>query len=129
MRAKQNSHKIIPLPLGHATGAIERGKTDQGLVAPLNTIPAGSSAPTEFLTPFKRWREAMEVSRKTCGVRGDKIQALKERIEAGEYRIEPEAVAEKLLEHAICELARGILPSYPSPCHQSHDQRRKPASL
>ena len=129
MRAKQNSHKIIPLPLGHATGEIERGKTDQGLVAPLNTIPAGSSAPTEFLTPFKRWREAMEVSRKTCGVSGDKIKALKERIEAGEYRVEPDAVAEKLLEHAIGELAGGTSSSDTNRCHRSHDQRRKPASL
>jgi hypothetical protein len=71
----------------------------------------------------------MEVSRKTCGVRGDKIQALKKRIEAGEYRVEPDAVAEKLLEHAICELVRAIFPSYTNRSHHSHDQRRKPASL
>ena len=129
MREQQNSRKIIPLPLGHATGEIEGGKTDQGLVAPLDTITAGSSTSTEFLTSSERRREAMEVSRKTCGVRGDKIKALKERIEAGEYRVEPEAVAEKLLEHAIGGLARGILPSDTNRCHQSHDQRRKPASL
>ena len=129
MKKQQNSQKVIPLPLGNKKGEIEQGNTDQRLAATLKSIPAGSCMSTEFLTRSRRRREAMEVSRKTCGVRGDKIQALKERIEAGEYRIEPEAVAEKLLEHAICELARGILPSYPSPCHQSHDQRRKPASL
>jgi anti-sigma28 factor (negative regulator of flagellin synthesis) len=129
VKKQQNSHKIILLPLGNKKGEIEQGNTDQGIVPTLKSITAGSCMPKEFLTRSQRRREAMEVSRKTYGVRGDKIQALKERIEAGEYRVEPEAVAEKLLEHAICELARGILPSHASGFHQSRDQRGKPVSL
>ena len=129
MKKQQNSHKIILLPLGNKKGEIEQGNTDQRLAATLKSIPAGSCMSTEFLTRSRRRREAMEIFRKTGGVRGDKIQALKERIETGEYRVEPEAVAAKLLERAICELARAILPSHTSRCQQSHDQRRKPASL
>ena len=129
MKKQQNSQKIILLPLGNKKGEIEQGNTDQRLAATLKSIPAGSCMSTEFLTRSRRRREAMEVSRKTCGVRGDKIQALKERIEAGEYRVEPDAVAEKLLEHAIGELAGGTSSSDTNRCHQSHDQRRKPASL
>lgn len=119
MKKQQNSQKIIPLPLGNKKGEIEQGHTDQRLVGSLKSITAGSCIPMDFLTRSRRRREAMEVSRKTCGVRGDKIQALKERIEAGEYRIEPEAVAEKVLQHAICELARGILPSYTTSSRQA----------
>jgi anti-sigma28 factor (negative regulator of flagellin synthesis) len=129
VKKQQNSHKIILLPLGNKKGEIEQGNTDQGIVPTLKSITAGSCMPKEFLTRSQRRREAMEVSRKTYGVRGDKIQALKERIEAGEYRVEPEAVAEKLLEHAIGELAGGTSSSDTNRCHQSHDQRRKPASL
>ena len=129
MKKQQNSHKIIPLPLGNKKGEIEQGHTDQRLVGSLKSITAGSCIPMDFLTRSRRRREAMEIFRKTGGVRGDKIQALKERIEAGEYRVEPDAVAEKLLEHAIGELAGGTSSSDTNRCHQSHDQRRKPASL
>ena len=129
MKKQQNSHKIISLPLGNKTGEIERDNNGQGLVATLKSIRAGIGIPTQLLTRSRRRRKAMEVSRKMCGVRGDKIRALKEKIGAGEYRVEPKAVAEKLLEHVICAVARGILPSYTSRCHQFHDRRRKPASL
>jgi anti-sigma28 factor (negative regulator of flagellin synthesis) len=129
VKQQQNSRKIIPLPLGNKKGKIEQSNTDQGAVPPLKSITAGSYTRTEFLTRSRCPREAMEVSRKTGGVRADKIQALKEKIGAGEYRVEPEAVAEKLLEHAICELVRAIFPSYTNRPHHSHDQRRKPASL
>jgi anti-sigma28 factor (negative regulator of flagellin synthesis) len=129
VKKQQNSHKIIPLPLSNKKGEIEQGDIDRRLAATLKKRTAGRSMPTEFLTRSRRRREAREGSRKTCGVCGDKIQVLKERIEAGEYRVEPEAVAEKILEHAIRELARGILPGFTSRRHQAHDERRKPASL
>jgi anti-sigma28 factor (negative regulator of flagellin synthesis) len=126
---EQNSRKIIPLPLGNKKGEIEQGTIDRRLFATLKRRAAGRSLPTEYLTRSRRRREEGEVFRKTCGVRGDKIRALKEKIEAGDYRVEPRAVAEKLLEHVISAFARGILPSHGGRCHQSQDQRRKPASL
>jgi hypothetical protein len=129
VKKQQNNHKIIPLPLGNKKGESQKGNTDQGIVPTPKRITAGSCMPKGFLRRSQRRREATEVARKTYGVRGDKIQALKEKIAAGEYRVEPEAVAEKLLDRAIGELARGILPRSISRCHQSHDHRRWPASL
>jgi hypothetical protein len=129
VKKQQHSNKIIPLPLGSKRGKIEQGNTDQVAVPTLNCMTAGTYIPTQILERSRHRREAMKISRKTCGVRGDKIQALKERIEAGDYRVEPEAVAEKLLEHALCELAPAIPPTYTNQSDQSHDQRRKPASL
>jgi anti-sigma28 factor (negative regulator of flagellin synthesis) len=129
VKKQQNSHKIIPLPLGHKKGEMEHGTIDRRLAATLGSRTAARSMPTEFLTRSRTRREAREVSRKTCGVRWDKIQLLKERIEAGVYRVEPEAVAAKILEHALCELARGVLPGYTRRCHQAHDERRRPASF
>jgi anti-sigma28 factor (negative regulator of flagellin synthesis) len=129
LKKQQNSRKIIPLPVGIKKRQIEPSNTNQGTVSPLKSITAGRCTPTELLTRSRYPQEAMGVSRKTRGVHGDKIQALRERIEAGEYRVEPEGVAEKLLEQAICELLRAIFPSYTNRSHHSHDQCRKPASL
>jgi anti-sigma28 factor (negative regulator of flagellin synthesis) len=129
VKKQQNNHKIIPLPLGTKKREIQKGNTDQGIDPTTKGITAGQCATKGFLRRSRRRREAMEVFRKTGGLRGDKIRALKERIGAGGYRVAPEAVAEKLLEHAICEAARGMLPTSISRSHQSHDQRQSPASL
>jgi hypothetical protein len=115
--------------LGNKTEEIERDGNDQGLAATLRSIRAGICIPTQLLRRSRRRPKAMEVSRKKCGVHGEKIRVLREKIAAGEYRVEPKAVAGKLLEHVICAVARGILPSYTGRCHQYQDRRRKPASL
>ena len=119
MKKQQNSQKVIPLPLGNKTGEIERDNNDQGLVATLKSTTAGICIPTQLLRRSRRRPKAMEVSRKKCGVHGEKIRVLREKIAAGEYRVEPKAVAGKLLEHVICAVARGILPSYTTSSRQA----------
>jgi hypothetical protein len=117
VKKQQNSHKIISLPLSNKAGEIGRDDNDQGLVTPLKSTTPGICTPTQLLMRSRSRRQAMEVSREKCGLRGDKIRALKEKIEAGDYRVEPRAVAEKLVKHLICVRARGILPSNTSRCH------------
>ena len=129
MTKEQNSRKIIRLPLGNAKREIEQSAIAGSLAATPKRRAAGGSLSAEFLTRSPRRWDKRELSRKTWGIRWDRIQALKERIEAGEYRVEPGAVAAKILEHAICELARGVLPGYTSRCRRAQGRRRTPASL
>ena len=51
-------------------------------------------------------QKAAEIVRDTPDVRQEKIQALKEKIEAGEYELDSDKIADKLLQNLISELIR-----------------------
>jgi negative regulator of flagellin synthesis FlgM len=67
---------------------------------------SAESAQVNLSQESKVAQKASETIRNTPDVRQEKIQALKEKIEAGEYQIDSDKVADKLLRNILSELIR-----------------------
>jgi negative regulator of flagellin synthesis FlgM len=63
-----------------------------------------SSARVNLSEESRVAQKAAEIIRDTPDVRGEKIDALKEKVQAGEYQADSEEVADKLLKNLISEL-------------------------
>ncbi len=67
---------------------------------------SSKSARVNLSEDSKVAQKASETIRNTPDVRQERIQVLKEKIEAGEYQIDSTKVADKLLRHILSELIR-----------------------
>ncbi|MDR1158960.1 MAG: flagellar biosynthesis anti-sigma factor FlgM [Oscillospiraceae bacterium] len=92
--------KIASVPLSAQVNIY--GKTGRKAPAPR----AGSQAPdmVEFSQNARPLDEFLRVAQSTPDVRMERVTMLRQQIEAGTYRVEGRAVAEKLLAHAAARL-------------------------
>lgn len=70
------------------------------------TSTSSVSARVNLSEESKVAQKAAETIRNTPDVRQEKIQALKEKIEAGQYQVDSDKVADKLLRNLLSELIR-----------------------
>ncbi len=84
-----------------ATEAQSASSKKTGAPAQKADVPVESGAKADISSKAKEFSKAKEVATGAPDVREQKIAELKKRIEEGKYKVNPEAVADKMIkEHA-----------------------------
>jgi len=102
----EDSQKILSTTLGPKQTETQQGPAEQRPAGGREDSVSSVPARVELSEQSKGAQKAADVARKTPEVRWEKVEALREKIAAGEYHVDPQDVADKIVKHLLSELIR-----------------------
>jgi len=102
----EDSQKILSTTLGPKQTETQQGLAEQRPAGGREDSASSVPARVELSEQSKGAQKAADVARKTPEVRWEKVAALKEKVAAGEYQVDPQDVADKIVKHLLSELIR-----------------------